>query len=240
MKFMDLVANVFGDRIAGILEYNFRPKLRDPWGSGFNGQQYRQQIFKRAVEAHASDALIETGTCRGSTTEFLLKTGLPVYTSELSPRFYTFAQRRLAKEEKVHMYLMDSRSFLKTLIASEDANKIHRPFCYLDAHWYDDLPLREEIELIFSRWDDAVILVDDFEVPGTQYGFDDYGGGNSLTISYLEQLQGFSFKTFFPAEDEKKETGGKRGCIVLANSESTAAKLVNIPLLKQGPDFPQT
>jgi hypothetical protein len=39
-------------------------------------------------------------------------------------------------------------------------------FFYLDAHWNEDLPLAEEIDLIFSRSPCAVVMIDDFEVPG--------------------------------------------------------------------------
>jgi len=239
MKFMDVVAYLAGDRVAGKAEYWFRPKLREPWGSGFNGQAYRQRIFRQVIETHGSDALIETGTFRGSTTAHLLTAGLPVFTGEVNARFHAFAEARLRGSDDLHMYLMDSRVFLKTLIASKHAAWIQRPFCYLDAHWLEDLPLAEEIELILGRWSDAVIMVDDFEVPGTGYDFDDYGGDKVLSLRYLDQLQSLQFATFFPAADESQETGAKRGCVVLANNPATIEKLQAVDVLKSGPGFPR-
>ena len=61
-------------------------------------------------------------------------------------------------------------------------------FFYLDAHWEDDLPLLEEIEVIFSHRDRATIMIDDFCVPGTDYGFDDYGAGKTLNLAYLRAV----------------------------------------------------
>ena len=37
---------------------------------------------------------------------------------------------------------------------------------YLDAHWLEHLPLREEVELITANFPRAVIVIDDFEVRG--------------------------------------------------------------------------
>lgn len=237
---MDAISHIVGERITGKLEYMFRPKLRDPWGSGFNGQAYRQRIFDELVKVLNTDALIETGTCRGSTTEYLLKKMLPVFTTEASPRFHAFAELRLKGQKNLHMYRMDSRDFIRTLLSNEQLQSFKRPFFYLDAHWYEDLPLREEIDLIFSNLDDAVILVDDFEVPGTKYGFDDYGDEKALTLKYLDSVEELEFSTFFPAEDENSETGAKRGCVVLSNNPATKSLIEGIALLKPGPEFPRT
>src|SRR5581483_11607057 len=87
---------------------------------------------------------------------------------------------------------------------------------YLDAHWdKQDLPLLEELRLIFERSPRAVVLIDDFEVwddPG--YSFDDYGAGRRLTLDYLAPLAAFAPRCFFPL-GAAGETGGRRGCVVL-------------------------
>ena len=59
-------------------------------------------------------------------------------------------------------------------------------FFYLDAHWNDDLPLADEIDIIFSRCPWAVVMIDDFEVPSDPgYQFDDYGPGKALVLGYI-------------------------------------------------------
>jgi hypothetical protein len=83
----------------------------------------------------------------------------------------------------------------------------------LDAHWEDDLPLREEVEIITSSWERAVVIIDDFEVTGDAgYTFDDYGPGRRLCLDYLA---GTPWPIYFPTLDSAAETGGRRGCAVI-------------------------
>lgn len=53
--------------------------------------------------------------------------------------------------------------------------------------WDQHLPLREELEIICSKFPSAIILIDDFRVDDdSTYHFDDYGNGNTVATSYLE------------------------------------------------------
>jgi hypothetical protein len=52
----------------------------------------------------------------------------------------------------------DSRGFLKNLVDNGMGNKT--TFLYLDAHWYADLPLQEQIDLIAANWNGFCILID--------------------------------------------------------------------------------
>ena len=92
-------------------------------------------------------------------------------------------------------------------------------FAYLDAHWGPDLPLREELEIIAAHWKRAVVMVDDFEVPGDSgYGFDDYGDGAALTESYLRRAAALgSWTVRYPVAPSTVETGSRRGCCVLTS-----------------------
>jgi hypothetical protein len=88
------------------------------------------------------------------------------------------------------------------------------PFIYLDAHWEEDLPLREELEIIREAWDRAIVMIDDFAVPGDPgYGYDDYGSGKALEQDYLPPMPGWSL--CYPAVPSAEETGERRGCSVL-------------------------
>ena len=61
---------------------------------------------------------------------------------------------------------------------------------YLDAHWNDHLPLREEVELALKHFAKAVLIIDDFAVPDDPgYAFDDYGPGKALTLDYLARAE---------------------------------------------------
>src|SRR5262245_24680036 len=121
-----------------------RPEMRDVLTEPFNGQKFRQQVFMDILGTVPLEAIVETGAFHGSTTKFLANTSrLPVYAVEINPRYFHFARRQLKENNNVHLYLGDSRSFLKQL--KENAEFPDRNvFFYLDAHWYQDLPLRDE------------------------------------------------------------------------------------------------
>lgn len=54
-------------------------------------------------------------------------------------------------------------------------------FFHLDAHWDDDLPLRNEVQVIVESW-----KIDDFQVPDDLgNGFDDYGGEKTISLSFV-------------------------------------------------------
>src|SRR4051794_35336596 len=74
-----------------------RPSLREAWGGPMNGQEFRRTIVRSLAREIAFDRVIETGTFRGSSTEFLRNVfGVPVETVEGHPRFYTYSRKRLA------------------------------------------------------------------------------------------------------------------------------------------------
>lgn len=144
------------------------------WAGPMNGQQMRQQLVRDLVRHVDIRGVVETGTYRGTTTEFLHHvTGGPVFSIESVPRYHDFASRRFAVSDPVHLRLGDSRPVLAQL-AEDDRCPKHQVLFYLDAHWARDLPLHGELELIRRRWHDCVVMIDDFEVPGDPgYGFDD-------------------------------------------------------------------
>ena len=157
---------------------------------------------------------------RSTTTEYLYESSrLPVYTVELHPRYYGYVKARFFMHKNIVVYQGDSRAFLRCLV--KDPTLIQKQiFFYLDAHWGEDLPLKEEIQFIFETFPKAVIMVDDFRVPGDEeYGYDDYGEGKVLSLEYLNPLnKKLKLAVFFPSKRAELETGAKRGCVVLAKA----------------------
>ena len=188
-----------------------------PWGGPLNGQRVRQYVFDRLMRI-GIDAIIETGTYLGTSTAFFARQGVPVFTCESQERYFASAIAHLSGYSNIEMHLEDSRRFLARM-ATEDRNSFEYPFFYLDAHWYDDVPLSEEIRIIRSRWKNFVIMVDDFEVPGTDYGYDRYPNGLELSLEYLKReavdLQGAAI--MFPTAMASAETGMRRGTLVLTS-----------------------
>jgi hypothetical protein len=169
-------------------------------------------------------AIGETGTFRGTTTEFFAKSGLPVYSVELKPRAYGYASLRfLHRRNQVRVFHGDSPDFLRGLANDTNFPKSN-VFFYLDAHVQDSStyhkpPVVEELEIIFTHWTEAVVMIDDFEVPGTAYSHIDYPG-KVLNLAYLEPLKYLRLFAFFLVLRPQEETGAKRGWVVLCREDA--------------------
>jgi hypothetical protein len=222
MAIKDAVKSVLGNTLMGWLDFLRHPSMKPVWGGGpFNGQKYRQRILFDLLYCFPIKAIVETGTFRGTTTAFFAGTALPVYTTEIHPRFFSYSRLHfLFNRELIHLHNQDSRSFLRTLSEDRSVPK-EDVFFYLDAHWGEDLPLKEELEIIFSNWKRPIVMIDDFAVPGSDYGFDDYGHGKTLNLKYIEStVSAHKLAVFFPAATPAEETGTKRGSVVLCPEAS--------------------
>ena len=200
-------------------------------GGACNGQSGRQQLITDLLAVVPVSAIIETGTFRGTSTEFFAEAGLPVFSIEGAPRNYGFARAHLARYPNVHLVLGDSRVQLRRLLL-EELSSFRREviFFYLDAHWNADLPLAEELDIIFQNCPRAIVMVDDFEVPNdTGYGFDDYGPSKALTFDYIyHTVQRFDLSVFYPNVPSIEETGMKRGSVILAKVATSGENLLHI------------
>ena len=182
-----------------------------------NGQRWRCLMFAELVHKTAPKAIVETGTYLGTTTEWLAAFQLPVFTCEAHPENYGFSTARLQATPNVRVLKADSRAFLTQLLRGRFGDGPN--LFYLDAHWNADLPLADELEIIFGRSLDSVVVIDDFEVPGDPgYAFDDYGAGKALTSEYISgMIERFKLRAYYPTKPSTCETGAKRGCVVLAH-----------------------
>jgi len=213
------------EKIGGYKEYYTQfNKLKNPWGAHFNNQKIRTQIFDKIVDTVKVDLIVETGTFRGTTTNYMSqKVICPIYSVELSMRYYTFSKLRFKDKSNIKIYNNDSRAFLRYLSSIEEwKNKVI--FFYLDAHWNADLPLDEELNIIFSTWKNVIIMIDDFKVENDEgYKYDQYQDV-SLDISYLRSVYKYNLNYYFPI-NSSEETGAKRGSIVITNNNQIAENL---------------
>lgn len=201
-----------------------------------NEQERRRDILRELASAIHFDRVIETGTYRGASTEFFSEVfRCPVHTVERNPRFYTYSKRRLSVLPNVTVSPADSRAFLRDLSGRQGA--AGTVLIYLDAHWGEDLPLAEELQIVVRAWPRAVVIIDDFEVPGEPgYKFDDYGEGKTLTEHYLPADHLNAWTLWYPSASANEETGQKRGCGVLSSHSSTN-ELSFVESLKFGRTF---
>ncbi len=205
--------------------------------SGFsgplNGQYLRTRIVETILEECGVQDVVETGTFRGTTTEyFAQKIKGKVYTCETQPRYWLYSNRRLANFENVELHLLDSRAFLSEVF-SREATADRTMLCYLDAHWGDDLPLATEIDIILSKHSASILLIDDFEVPGDcSYSFDDYGPGKKLCLELVAPFRNRFKGVFFPSVSGLADSGLRRGYALFTSSEQLSQKLAAVPGLR--------
>ena len=230
----EVVRRIIGEAYTGMLDYWRFPELNERDILPFNGQEFRKKIFKELLNSFSFDAIVETGSYLGSTTSYLHEiSGLPVYTVEINPRWYGYVNARFLWDQKVKPKKGDTRAFLKKLAAKQrmTGKKI---FFYLDAHWRKELPLKEEIEIIFDTWPDSIIMIDDFQVPDDpDYGYDDYGEGKTLNMNYLSSVTKHKLTALFPTKEGKMETGRKRGCVVVGSSDEIVQRLEKMKTLRK-------
>ena len=210
----------------GCLDFVIHPDWRRGFGGPFNGQDFRRAIFIELVRRIPFSVIIETGTFRGTTTEFMQhETQLPVYSVEHSGRGFGFSYLRFLSNRAVRVFWADSRQALARL-GRLGSLRGTSPFCYLDAHWDEDLPLADELNFIFATWPRAVAMIDDFKVPDDPgYGFDVYDSTGPLDLEYLRTHLVQPVTPFFPARPSGEETGYKRGSVVLAHDPDLVGAL---------------
>jgi predicted O-methyltransferase YrrM len=235
-NFKGLLRRSIGESLLGEFDYIRFPARKDAWGGPFNGQRFRIALFSELLKRISPAAIIETGTYLGTTTEFMAKAGLPVFTIEERLRNYGFARARLRWHRNVTLLHGDSRDVLRRLLRDRFLELSSKAvFFYLDAHWNPDVPLIEELDIAFGQCPAAVVMVDDFQVPGDPgYGYDDYGSGKALTLDYIAPaVQAHGLAMFYPATRSSEETGARRGCIILARAANQCAELESITLLRR-------
>jgi hypothetical protein len=213
---------------------SLRSSARQSWGGPFNGQLRRQEMVAHLLRTLPFRAVVETGTYRGETTAFLRKvSGLPVFSVERNRYFFGIARRRFGDDPGVQVVLSDSRHALRSWAGDE---QLAGPtLFYLDAHWSEDVPLRDELSIIHQGWTDWVAIVDDFKVPDDPgYGYDQYREV-SLELDYLRLDRLAPIRVFWPSARSESETGARRGCAVLVPIGPLVAKVSEVPHLRSTP-----
>ena len=201
----------------------------------FNGQRMRVAAVRAIFSAVPFAAVIETGTFRALTTQFLRTiTAAPIATIEINQRYFEYSRGRLRGAAQIHQFLGSSPEVLARL-AADPTWTAGPTFFYLDAHWLDNLPLVDELRAIRPAWPDFVALVDDFRVaddPG--YGYDDYGPGKSLELALLADPAFADLHVFWPAAPASRETGQRQGYVLLATPGAMADGLAGLAELRDG------
>jgi hypothetical protein len=148
----------------------------------FNSDPAIEALVKTLHAEFQFERFVETGTYHGFTTKWFAKTfpDKEIHTVESNKLSYDAAQRQLKEHTNIVSYFGDSPVVLKEILQT---NK--KTFFYLDAHWAEAWPLRQELEEIAGLCkDNCCIMIDDFKVPNRPFHFDTYKN-QPLDLDYV-------------------------------------------------------
>lgn len=182
------------------------PYQEYPW----NGDGYLAAEVLRLKEAHRLTCAIETGTCLGSTTLWLCEHFEAVDSIEINEQYAAIAGARIGDNDYCHVTIGDSSNFVGSYANACGSKAL----VFLDAHWGDHCPLVDELIAIASAKVNPCIIIHDFQVPGTDFGFDSMPDGRPFNLSlisvFLDLIYGSGgWKYNYPTQVE----GARRGWI---------------------------
>ena len=150
--------------------------------AGFHGNKILISLIDQFIKTFKCSSFVETGTYTGLTTKLVAikYPNLPVFTSEVNEIYFKRADRFLKAFKNIAAFNESSEIVIKKLIEQSKLGDL--PLFFLDAHWYDFWPLKDEMKII-SELDRFIVIVDDFVVPGRPDFGSDPGGGGSLKFS---------------------------------------------------------
>lgn len=173
-----------------------------PW----NGDGFLAAEVLRLKEVHELRTALETGSCLGSTTLWLAETFDKVITCEINEHYLDIARARFSGLSNI-----EARWDRSQLVVSlEDP----QGFYFLDAHWGEHCPLLSELEFIAEHGHKPCILIHDFLVPGTDFGYDRMPDGRPFDLDLIrEHLDAIYGEGGWKHNYPTQVAGAKRGWI---------------------------
>lgn len=206
------------------------PNLMPLQDQPFNGDTFIADKFLSLKEEFKIRCVFETGTALGGTTKWLSKHFPAVFTIEINEEYQRHARNRVGNRENVKFILGDSAKQLLPSLKQFAGNAV---ICFLDAHWHNHCPLREELEAIAQSGIIPIIAIHDFYVPNEpKLGFDSYNGQRfdyEWIKPLLHAIYGHSEESFNIAYNSNEEsTEIKRGIIYITpNFDTTPNSIIN-------------
>ena len=190
------------------------------WINPMGGQVRRVKKIIELLDEFHPNLIIETGTFIGSTTPLLATLfDAPVITIEINGRLAkrnTALFSKLYPDLKISQVIGNSSIELKKILQKISLEQ--KIFVYLDAHWFDYLPTKDELELLISWGGDFIALIDDFENEfDSGYGYDEYRSGFHIGKDLIPENSGL--QVFVPEISSKREGGARRGTAYVFSKE---------------------
>lgn len=176
---------------------------------GFEGDGFLKAEIQEIVKRNNIHTIVETGSFRGNTTREFSKMATVVHSIEVSKEHLDIAENTCQGIDNIIFHFGSSEAILPYIL--EKCSK--RLFMFLDAHWNDYCPLRDELKVIKDSGLKPCIAIHDWKVPDRPlFGFDIYKG-QAYELSWIEDLlidiYGKDFKYYYNREAE----GATRGVI---------------------------
>jgi len=177
---------------------------------GFEGDTFIPERIKELIAKHGIKYIIETGTYHGFTTRRFAEMVDHVTTVESNRSFYEIARETLKDCTNVNMVKGNSGNCL-TLYTNDQPTLF-----YLDAHWYKECPLLDELTLIAIAKIRPVICIHDWKVPARDFGYDKFPDGTPFSLpairKHLDKIYG---EHGYFVSYNKKANGCYRGVIYI-------------------------
>ena len=137
----------------------------------FNGDRRMAEVVDFLIQCGVS-SFVETGTYLGHTCKHIASRHpqLSVTTIESNPDYFYASRKMLRHYANVSAIKGNSAVEINRLVKNKHSGLT---LFFLDAHWYNYLPLPDEIKSISSGLSEAILVIHDFQVPEhNDYGFD--------------------------------------------------------------------
>lgn len=144
---------------------------------GMQGDVIMRDFILRVGQECKITSVVETGTYKGFSCALFaeLFPSLPVYSCEVVMKNCLEAKKNTEKYSNINIFNMSSPDFLRKIISEGLVGE--NPLFFLDAHWLDFWPLEDELKIISSELKNAIIIIDDFKVPGnSKFEYDCHNG----------------------------------------------------------------
>lgn len=149
--------------------------------------KFLQENTKTLVERFDVDHIYETGTFRGGSTLILgrMFPDFKIYTYEINRNNTIIAATICKDNSNICVRNISSVEGLNEDVLPNKSNVLF----FLDAHWGNYWPLKDELKVIASKGIYPVIIVHDFFVPnksgGAKFKFDTYKG-QPLNLNFIK------------------------------------------------------
>lgn len=202
-------------------------------------------VAKEIIKLFKVNKFVETGIHQGETLGTVIgwfsemyedfnnieKGRYAIYDVDLVREYFDKAVIKYGNYNKnVYIENDSSEKFLKRLIDNNTFGEDDICMFYLDSHWYDYWPLRDEIKEIL-RLEKSIILIDDFYTPGKPFGYDTYQEVR-LDLNYIKPIiAGKTDYIYYSAISNRDNRG--MALIFIGYKEEELTKMKGLPLIKE-------